>query len=345
MRHFYINEPRKIFTSKHAAIVLVILISMGILLVYMADMEADDAIEEQFLVFDSQYPPIPPPKEFPVIKPIPSLSPTVYRATPIQIKPLLSMVPTRSNTTEIKCKIVRMSPRICAPQFMIIGAMDSHTHLLAHGLEGLELVKVLYDICFFSDDHLWQDVGPNGYWSNYRGLLSTMNGELCNSYMKDFSTKTAGRMHVLMPGTKIVAVLPSPIERFERHAMRMNLTPDRAWVMYGKSEMEAAYNCRRQTGSDSICLMRLTSQFTGLVLYGMYHKLIRPYEQRFGNGNVMIIDEHRLLYDHDMVMAEVLHHIGAPGYLFNKKPLRINDHAEYLSEPFRTELAMFYAIM
>lgn len=299
---------------------------------------------------------IPPQQPFPTPfspKPFPTIniSPVIVKpnipVAPVKLPQIATSIP-KKIIPQPTCHLVKQTPRICAPHFMIIGAMHSRASLVASAIESVHNARVLRNTNFFSEDSIWLSRGPNAYWAYYRDWTTTVNGELCESYFTDFSSNTASRMYALMPHTKIIVVLPDPITRFERHALATGSYPNQIWLTLGQGEAKAATGCMRKDGYDSTCLMRLEMQYTGFILNGMYSMLLLPYQRRYGTQNIMVIQETRLVENYAVVIKEVYDFVGIDAVVPNNAPSIANttyDPNAVLSEIYRKELHQFYSTL
>lgn len=241
----------------------------------------------------------------------------------------------------IHCKAVKLNPLICAPQFVIVGSSFGFARVFAEMLAKHPRIAMVDGECFFSDEVAWRR-GANVYWAKFQSSNEKVAGDICPTYMDEFGTRVAGRLHAMLPATKKLMVLRDPIERFEEEARNMSMTPDQLWLRYGESEVREAEGCRRTIGFDRTCLMRLQHSRKTHVVQGLYLELAAQFEM-YDAGVVLKVWERDLFEHHRETMHKVFAFLGLEEMIV-EKPMRAATQRDgvYLSSMYRERLKTFY---
>jgi hypothetical protein len=226
------------------------------------------------------------------------------------------------------------------PTFLVIGAQKSATRWLRFNLgQHPEIYAAEREIRFFHSRRRYEDLGPDWYREQFEGWNGEpVVGEATPGYMLwRYDPETvAARVHALLPGVRLFAVLRNPVDRAYS-----------AMVHHVK-------NGRLPPGSDLLALARATpperDQLT-LVSGGWYAASLEPYRRRFGDALcVYLLDD--VADDPERVYRRALEHVGAEPdvvpptvrrVMFSNQRAGDGDLAPGLSAEERRELFAYFA--
>jgi hypothetical protein len=233
-----------------------------------------------------------------------------------------------------------LTDEIPLPTFVIVGAQKSGTRWLRYNL-GLhpDIYTAPVEPNFFIDVRADVPEGLEWYRSHFEGWAGEpIIGEATPAYMMwhHDPERSAARVHAVIPGARILAILRNPIDRAKSaliHHIRKGRLPADADLL-----VEA-----RKAGDPEDRL--------SLIAGSWYAASLRPYAERFGDGLLVLVNED-LGHDARGVYAAALRHVGAsddfaPADLetirFSNQPARTGGSGTPLSPDERAELWTYFA--
>lgn len=197
-----------------------------------------------------------------------------------RVEPVVLQMPAASPTrkpTRHECRVARLDPLVCMPSFVIIGMENTLARELAEMLQQSDEVRVAHG-CFFSNDEEWRR-GAGAYWQRFTFTGDVVIGEMCDQYASHFGSRVVGRLDAVLSGATLIAVLPDPVEQFERHAAQRHMSPLELWESEGETEIQLMQECVRTPSMDRTCLMRLQLEGRGIVMQGFHALLLGQYRR------------------------------------------------------------------
>ncbi|MEL6169580.1 MAG: sulfotransferase [Pseudomonadota bacterium] len=179
------------------------------------------------------------------------------------------------------------------PDFLIVGAMKCGTSTLAAQLAAQTGVFMTTpkEPNYFSDDDIYAK-GPEWYASLFAPASpGDLKGEASTHYTKmPTYPETLDRLAAVLPSPKIIYVIRNPVARAVSHYIH-------EWtqgVMSGDIDDQFA-------------------RHPELVDYGRYAMQIRPFLDRFGSENVLLLTQETMRSDPQGLLSEVADFLGRPG--------------------------------